>query len=244
MHIPRIYLPQTLVTGATLVLDEQAAHHVKQVLRLGPGAALQVFDGDGSEHHASVLDVQRTRVSVEIGAAYTSSTESSLNIILAQGVPRGDRMDFIVQKAVELGVNTIQPLWMERSQARTKGERLEKRMRHWRKVMINACEQCGRSTLPGIDRPAAFTTWLDAGLTADTRILLDPEAGNSLTGLEPPRGSILLLAGPEGGISDSEQRHAERTGFTSIVLGPRVLRTETASLAVLASLQALWGDFR
>ena len=244
MHIPRFYIPQSLATGETLVLDDQAAHHVKQVLRLGPGAALRVFDGAGSEHHASLLDVQRARVSVEIGAAYTSNTESSLNIILAQGIPRGDRMDFILQKAVELGVSLIQPLWMERSQARTKGERLEKRMRHWRKVMINACEQCGRSTLPGIDRPAGFTSWLDAGHTADTRILLNPDSGNSLTALEPPQESILLLVGPEGGISEAEHLHAGRAGFTPVALGPRILRTETASLAVLAGLQLLWGDFR
>ncbi len=147
-------------------------------------------------------------MSVEIGAPYNSNTESSLNITLAQGIPRGDRMDFILQKAVELGVSLIQPLWMERSQTRTRGERLEKRMRHWQRVMIHACEQCGRSTLPGIERPAGFTTWLDSGLTADTRILLNPDAGSTLTALEPPRTSILLLVGPEGGISESEQSRA------------------------------------
>lgn len=244
MHVPRLYIPQSLATGETLVLDERAAHHIRQVLRLGPGAAIRVFDGAGSEYHASLLEVQRARVSVEIGTAYTSNTEPSLNITLAQGIPRGDRMDFIVQKAVELGVSLIQPLWMERSQTRARGERLEKRMRHWRRVMINACEQCGRSTLPGIDSPAGFTSWLDTGLTADTRILLNPDAGTTLTGLEPPQSSILLLVGPEGGISDSEQSRAGRAGFTSIALGPRVLRTETASLAMLAGLQSLWGDFR
>jgi 16S rRNA (uracil1498-N3)-methyltransferase len=244
MPVPRVYIPQSLVSGETLILDARAAHHIRQVLRLGTGAALRVFDGAGSEHHASLLEVQRARVSVEIGAEYPSNTEPSLNITLAQGIPRGDRMDFILQKAVELGVSLIQPLWMERSQTRTRGERLEKRMRHWKKVMISACEQCGRSTLPGIDRPAEFASWLDAGLTADTRILLSPAAGKSLTALGPPRSSILLLVGPEGGMSDSEQAQAVRAGFTSIVLGPRVLRTETASLAVLAGLQMLWGDFR
>jgi len=244
MHIPRLYLPTSLVTGEILVLEEQAAHHVKQVLRLGPGAVLRVFDGEGREHHASLLDGGRDRVSVEVGTATLSNTESSLNITLAQGIPRGDRMDFILQKAVELGISSIQPLWMERSQARTKGDRLEKRMRHWRKVMVNACEQCGRNILPGIARPAGFANWLDAGLSTKTRILLDPEAGRTLTDLEPPRESILLLAGPEGGISDAEHTHAGNAGFTSIALGPRVLRTETAALAMLASLQALWGDFR
>jgi 16S rRNA (uracil1498-N3)-methyltransferase len=244
MHIPRLYIPQSLVTGETLVLDDLAAHHVKQVLRLGPGAALRVFDGAGSEHNATLLDVHRARGSVVIGAVYTSHTESSLNIILAQGIPRGDRMDFILQKAVELGVSTIQPLWMERSQARTKGERLEKRMRHWQKVMINACEQCGRSTLPGLGRPADCTSWLGAGQAGETRILLEPQADNTLTSLGPPRQPVVLLVGPEGGVSDAERACASSAGFIPIALGPRILRTETASLAVLAGLQLLWGDFR
>lgn len=117
-------------------------------------------------------------------------------------------------------------------------------MRHWERIMVNACEQCGRSRLPGIDRPTGFTAWLDAGFTADTRILLDPEAGTSLTGLEPSQQSILLLAGPEGGITNAEKLQAGRAGFTPVALGPRVLRTETAPLAVLAGLQLLWGDFR
>lgn len=244
MHIPRLYIPQPLVTGETLVLDDQAAHHVKQVLRLGPGAALRVFDGAGSEHHATLLDVHRARGTVEIGAVYTSNTGSSLDIILAQGIPRGDRMDFILQKAVELGVSSIQPLWMERSQARTKGERLDKRMRHWQKVIISACEQCGRSTLPGLGRPAACTSWLAAGPAGETRILLEPQADNTLTSLGPPRQPVLLLIGPEGGVSDVERACASSAGFTPIALGPRVLRTETAALAILAGLQSLWGDFR
>jgi 16S rRNA (uracil1498-N3)-methyltransferase len=175
---------------------------------------------------------------------YISKTESSLDIILAQGIPRGDRMDFILQKAVELGVSSIQPLWMERSQARTKGERLEKRMRHWQKVMINACEQCGRSTLPGLCRPVDCTSWLDTGPAGETRILLEPRAENTLTSLGAPRQPVLLLIGPEGGASDAERACAGSAGFTPISLGPRVLRTETASLAVLAGLQSLWGDFR
>ena len=244
MHIPRLYLPQPLVPGETLVLNDQAAHHVKQVLRLGPGAAIRVFDGDGSEHHASLLVVQRTGVTVEIGAAYTADSESSLHIVLAQGIPRGDRMDFILQKAVELGVSSIQPLWMERSQARVKSDRLEKRIRHWQKVIINACEQCGRSTLPGLGRPADYISWLDAGPAGETRILLDPKADNTLASLGSPRQPVLLLVGPEGGTSDMERTRATNTGFTPIALGPRVLRTETAALAVLASLQALWGDYR
>lgn len=244
MHIPRLYIPQALIEGEALVLDDQAAHHVRQVLRLGPGATLRVFDGRGSEHHATLLEVQRNRVSIEVGTAHKLDTESPLDITLAQGIPRGDRMDLILQKAVELGVSRLQPLWMERSQARTRGDRLERRMRHWERVMISACEQCGRNRLPGIDRPAGFTTWLGTGLTADTRILLDPEAGTTLTGLAPPQGSLLLLAGPEGGITETEKRQAETAGFTPVALGPRVLRTETAPLAVLACLQVLWGDFR
>jgi 16S rRNA (uracil1498-N3)-methyltransferase len=244
MPVPRLYLPHGLERGATLLLDGDAAHHVRQVLRLGPGATLRVFDGSGAEHHARLCEVQRQRVTVEIGVPCDARPESPLAVTLAQGVPRGERMDFILQKAVELGVTAVQPLWMERSQGRVKGDRLERRMRHWRKVMVSACEQCGRGVLPVLADPLALPAWLDTGRMARTRLVLVPGAPRTLRDIAPPAGELLLLVGPEGGIGDGELAQTGQAGFALLSLGPRILRTETAALAALASVQALWGDFR
>jgi 16S rRNA (uracil1498-N3)-methyltransferase len=153
-------------------------------------------------------------------------------------------MDFILQKAVELGVSGIQPLWMQRSHSRTRGERLEKRQRHWRAVMISACEQSGRSTLPELETASDYAAWLAANPVAGNRILLHPGGEHTLAELEPLPGTILLLAGPEGGISDAEHSRAICAGFVSVRLGPRILRTETAAMAALACLQLMWGDYR
>ena len=245
MHIPRFYLPLMLTEGAILELDEQSAHHLTHVLRLRPGAPVKVFDGQGHEHDATVHELHRARVTVELGTAVGSIPEPQLSITLAQGIPRGDRMDLILQKAVELGVSAVRPLWTERSQSRTSGERLEKRLRHWQGVVISACEQCGRATLPELTPPANYGAWLSGGTADGCRLLLDPEAGLSLGDLSAPgNDTILLLVGPEGGFSAGETTLAVTSGFNAVRLGPRVLRTETASLAMVAGLQALWGDMR
>jgi 16S rRNA (uracil1498-N3)-methyltransferase len=244
MHVPRIYLPLTLAEGEVLGLDEQSAHHVTHVLRLRPGASVKVFDGQGNEHEAMIREVRRTQVTVEIGKAAVSIPEPGFTITLAQGIPRGDRMDLILQKAVELGVTTVQPLWTERSQSRPSGERLEKRKRHWQGVVISACEQCGRATLPTLETPVEYQDWLTGAHRHGGRLLLDPEARQSLGDMQPPGDSILLLVGPEGGISTGETTLAMEAGFIPVRLGPRILRTETAALAMLAGLQALWGDLR
>ncbi len=181
---------------------------------------------------------------IEVGKAAASIPEPRLAITLAQGIPRGDRMDLILQKAVELGVTAVQPLWTARSQTRPKGDRLEKRMRHWQGVVISACEQCGRATLPALETPAEYQSWLNAGRRYGCRVLLNPDAQQSLGDMQPPGDSILLLVGPEGGISAEETRLAAAAGFSVVRLGPRILRTETAALAMLAGLQALWGDLR
>ena len=243
MHAPRLYLPITLVEGETLGIGEQSAHHVTHVLRLRPGAAVRIFDGKGCEHEGMIREVRRTQVTIEIGRVLASIPEPPLAITLAQGIPRGDRMDLILQKAVELGVTDVQPIWTARSQTRTSGERLEKRLRHWQGVMISACEQCGRATLPGLETPAEYRSWLTGTHRHNSRILLAPEAAQSLGALQPPGDSILLLVGPEGGISAEETTLAAAAGFKPVRLGPRILRTETAALAMLAGLQSLWGDF-
>jgi len=244
MHVPRLFMPLTLHEGEIIGLGEQAAHHVTHVLRLRPGALVKIFDGHGCEHEAMLLEIGRTRVTVEVGKAVVCIPEPPFAITLAQGIPRGDRMDFILQKAVELGVTDVQPLWTARSQTRVSGERLEKRMRHWQGVVISACEQCGRATLPMLGTPAEYRSWLTGAHRHDCRLLLVHDAQRSLGDMQPPGNSILLLIGPEGGISAEETRLAATAGFSSVRLGPRILRTETAALASIAGLQALWGDLR
>jgi 16S rRNA (uracil1498-N3)-methyltransferase len=244
MHVPRLYLPLTLVEGETLGLGELSAHHVTHVLRLRPGATVRVFDGKGCEHEAMILEARRTQVTVELGMAVASIPEPPLPITLAQGIPRGDRMDLILQKAVELGVTDVQPLWTARSQTRTSSERLEKRLRHWQGVVISACEQCGRANLPGLETPVEYRSWLIGIPRHNCRLLLDPDARQSLGTMQSPGKTILMLVGPEGGISSEETTLAVAAGFKPVRLGPRILRTETAALAMLACLQSLWGDLR
>ena len=244
MHVPRFYLPLTLVEGEILGLGEQSAHHVTHVLRLRPGASVKVFDGQGDEHEAILREVQRNKVTIQVGKAVACIPEPPFAITLAQGIPRSDRMDLILQKAVELGVTNVQPLWTSRSQTRTSDERLEKRLRHWQGVVISACEQCGRATLPALETPLEYRAWLAGTHRHNSRLLLDPEAQYSLGDMQPPGDSILLLVGPEGGISVDETALAVAAGYSPVRLGPRILRTETAALAMLAGLQALWGDLR
>jgi len=166
-----------------------------------------------------------------------------LQITLLQGIARNDRMDFILQKAVELGVQTIQPIWMQRSQTRLKGGRLEKRISHWQGVITSACEQSGRSTLPQLSLPEDYSTVINTGTASDLRLMLQPDARSCLRSLKKPASGITILVGPEGGLAPEEQALARTTGFTGIRMGPRILRTETAALAALAGIQTLWGDF-
>ena len=244
MRIPRLHIPIHLVEGECIALEERTAHHVTRVLRLRSGAPLKLFDGKGHEHEAMLGTIRHSQITVIVGREIPAIPESSLPVTLAQGIPRGERMDFILQKAVELGVSGIQPLWMQRSQSRTRGERLEKRQRHWHAVMISACEQSGRSTLPDMETARDYETWLAADPDAGNRVLLHPGGERTLAELEPLPGAVLLLAGPEGGISDAEYTRAIHAGFTAVRLGPRILRTETAAMAALACLQLMWGDYR
>ncbi len=244
MHIPRILLREQLATGRILALGEQPAHHVRHVLRLRPGASVRVFDGQGSEHDAILHEIDRTRATVEIGAKVAGIAEPPHAITLVQGIPRGDRMDFTLQKAVELGISAVQPVWMQRSRKKPDDARLQKRLRHWQGILVSACEQSGRATLPELLAPADYRSWLDSGRTDGLHIMLQPDGEYTLPGLERPHGRVVLLVGPEGGISSEETSLAIQSGFFSVRLGPRILRTETAAMAALAGMQALWGDFR
>jgi 16S rRNA (uracil1498-N3)-methyltransferase len=243
---PRFHVPSRLAPGATLDLPERPARHV-QVLRLGEGDAITLFDGSGGEYAAVLGTVRKDRVVARLGAFRDIERESPLDVTLALGVSAGDRMDVAIQKATELGASTFVPLTTERSVVRLSGERAEKRMAHWEGVAIAACEQCGRNRVPAISAPTGFADWLGAALDRDlgARVMLAPDGEQGLrallAGLEPARG-ITLLVGSEGGLSPQEAALAARAGFTGVRFGPRVMRTETVPLAVLAALQALAGD--
>lgn len=244
MRIPRIYLPRPLASGDDVALDEAAARHVIRVLRLKPGAPLMVFNGEGEEYRATVTAADPRSAQLRIEAPVERTSESPLQVTLAQGVSRGERMDYTLQKAVELGVAHIVPLITERCQVRLEGERRERRRRHWLGVIAGAAEQSGRTCLPGLAQIESLPDWLAevAGPDDDYRLVLDPTAAQGLSDLGRTARTVTLLIGPEGGLSGAEVAGARRAGFEPIRLGPRVLRTETAAVAALAAIQSLWGD--
>jgi len=240
MRIPRIHLPRELTTGQTVELDRGTGNYLLKVLRLRPGNPLTVFNGEGGEFSARITD-QRPAI-IEIGEFHDHEVESPLEITLAQGVSKGDRMDTAIQKAVELGVTRIVPVMTERSVVNLKGERREKRTRRWQSIIASACEQCGRNRLPAIEEPVGLGEWLDGGaLEGACSLVLDPEAGAGFSDLERP-SHVCLLIGPEGGLTGAEIRTANDAGYDSVGLGPRVLRTETAAITAISLAQALWGD--
>ncbi len=244
MRVPRFYLPILLATGATVPLDDPVFNHVVRVLRLGVNAPLILFNGQGSAFAATLVEVSKRSASAQVLEAVPSATESPLRITLAQGISRGEKMDYTLQKAVELGVAAIQPLFTERSGVQLTGDRLARKVQHWQGIVIGACEQCGRNRLPELREPVALMDGLTP-LTAEPGLglLLDPLAEQGLRDLTPPSGPMTLLIGSEGGLSPGELVRARTVGFIGVRLGPRVLRTETAGLAALAAIQALWGDF-
>ena len=239
---PRFYTQQVLSAGGEVTLEEAPSRHIAGALRLKPGASLRLFNGEGGEFLARLLSVGKRQVTVSVESHYPQDRESALAVTLGLAVSRGERMDYAVQKSTELGVARIAPLITERTEVRLKGERLEKKQRHWEQVAISACEQCGRNRPPLIDPMQAFDSWV-AGEHAGLRLVLHRRAGTSLGELPTPN-AVTLLIGPEGGLSDAEINAAEGAGFQSLALGPRVLRTETAPVAALSILQFHWGDMQ
>ncbi len=240
----RIYAADALAPGALLSLPEAAAHHLSRVLRAAAGDHVTVFNA-GVEFPAVITRIDKRGVTVKLERGAPVDRENPLSCVLAQAISSGERMDMTLQKAAELGVHRVQPLYSERSIVRLDPERTVKRVDHWRQVMISACEQCGRNTVPGVDVPQPVIEWLGA-LPAprdhELRLMLSPHAGERLAQLARPAG-VTLMAGPEGGFTDAESALARQRGFVELKLGPRVLRTETAALAALAAINTLWGDF-
>ena len=243
MPAPRFYCPQRLGPGQQLDLPPDAAHHAARVLRLAVGDAVTLFNGEGGEYPATLTHIGKNNVTAKTGAWLGRDSESPLEVRLAQAVSAGDKMDFTLQKAVELGIRAIQPLLAERCVVKLAGERAEKRTQHWQGVVVAACEQSGRNFVPAVAPLQTLPNWLGTQNETGLGLLLSPLAERSLSDLPAPAGPVTLLIGPEGGFSDNEVQMAASRGFTAVRLGTRVLRTETAALAALAALQALWGDF-
>ena len=242
MRLPRIHTDQALQAGARVELEPGQAHYIARVLRMRAGDALILFNGAGGQYPATLEAVGKNAVAVTIGEFEPVERESPLALHLGIAISRGDRMDWVVQKATELGVYAITPLLSERTEVKLKGEREARKLRHWQQIATSACEQCGRNRLPVVHPLQPLQDWCQR-VEADARLVLDPAAESSDPGAAAP-ASIALLVGPEGGFSAAEIAAAATAGFHSLQLGPRVLRTETAPLAAISLLQARWGDMR
>ena len=242
MRISRLYTNAPLQIGRMIELDDDNAHYARSVLRLKNDAPIILFNGTGGEYVGKVIEVSRKRVCVALEKLVERSVESNLKIHLGLGISRGDRMDFSVQKAVELGVTAITPLITERCVVQFKDEKKSQRWQHWQKIIQHTAEQSGRTILPDFDDVSVMNDWITkrhGGL----KVFLDPYAEKTLAQLTPENNQVTLLTGPEGGFSSVERDIAKVAGFIPVRLGARILRTETASLAALAAVQMLWGDF-
>ncbi|MDV5141708.1 16S rRNA (uracil(1498)-N(3))-methyltransferase [Chimaeribacter arupi] len=241
MRIPRIYHPEPLHSGSTLTLSDEAANHVGRVLRMTAGQQLHLFDGSNQVFPAEITQVEKKSVQVRLGAGVVEDVESPLDLHLGQVISRGEKMEFTIQKSIELGVSTITPLFSERCGVKLDGERLAKKIQQWQKIAVAACEQCGRNRIPLIREAMTLEAWCreqDDSL----KLNLHPRASQSINTLPLPVKKVRLLIGPEGGLSPDEIAMTATVGFTDILLGPRVLRTETTALTAITALQVRFGD--
>lgn len=243
MPLPRFYIPVPLSASQRLALPAAAAHHAARVLRLQVGDALIVFNGQGGEYPAHILAMGKQDVTVEIERHDPIERESPLDVSLVQALSATERMEFSIQKAVELGVRQIIPVESERCVVRLHGERATKRLQHWQQIVISACEQCGRNRIPQIAPIISLSAWFATMVPEQERWILLPEAEKALRDMQHPRKPLAVLIGPEGGFTDAEAAAAQRATHQPVRMGPRILRTETVAPAMLAAMQVLWGDF-
>ena len=243
MRLTRVHVESTLAPDIEVHLPDDAAAHLSRVLRLGEGDACVLFNGDGHDYDAQLVRVSKREVLARISGARAVDNESPLHITLLQGIARGEKMDLILQKATELGVAAVLPVDSDRSEVKLSGERLHKRLAHWRGVVVSACEQSGRARVPVVVEPQAL---IAAAATLPGKallLLLDPQGTHTLKTLAAPAsGQVVIAIGPEGGWSPRDRQALEGAGFQGLRLGPRVLRTETAGLAAIAAVQAQLGD--
>jgi len=239
MRSYRVYSSGPLTVDEQCDLDDRASHHLARVLRVKTGDRLSVFNGDGNNYQGAIVTADKHQVSVLIDSIEQAETESSLNTCLALAVSKGDRFEWAIKKATELGVSSIVPILSQRVDVRLSPARWQKKQEHWQQIVISACEQSGRAVVPEVKQPITLSPWL-SGVEADCKLVLDPEA--TTNALHDRPASIALLIGPEGGLAPSELTLALENGFSAMRLGPRVLRTETAPLVALSVLGARWGD--
>ena len=240
----RFFCPPPLVAGAEIGLPSSAAHHAAQVLRLRVGDAVTLFDGEGGEYGAQIARVTPRAVSLRVLERRAIERESPLSITLVQALVSSERMDYAIQKAVELGAVAIAPVATVRCVTRLDGARAHRRVEHWRQIVIASSEQCGRNRLATVHTPCELREWLRRPSQSILRLLLAPSTRHALADLPAPKEAIELLVGPEGGLAPEEETAAVAAGFSGVRLGPRILRTETAGPAMLAAMNALWGDWR
>jgi 16S rRNA (uracil1498-N3)-methyltransferase len=243
MRVTRLHVEAPLLVGARIALPEAAAGHLVRVLRAQAGDTCVLFNGDGHDYDARIVAAGKRGTEVEVLAARAAGNESPLRIVLLQALARGEKMDWILQKATELGVVAIVPVASERSEVRLDGERAGKRSTHWRSVVVSACEQSGRATVPAVAAPGPLADAMAGLPTGARRLLLDPQAAHGMRTLDVPTDGVVLAIGPEGGWSVRDLATLREHGFEGLRLGPRVLRTETAGIAAIAALQASRGDF-
>ncbi|MEX3924238.1 16S rRNA (uracil(1498)-N(3))-methyltransferase [Paraburkholderia sp. BR10936] len=246
--MPRFFVGSALQSDEVVTLPDEVTRHV-QVLRLQPGDTIVLFNGLGGEYSAEIVGMERRDTQVRIGPRRDFEAEPPYRVTLAQGIAGNDKMDWLIEKAVELGATNFVPLTAARSVVRLSGERAVRRQAHWQRIVQASCEQCGRNRLPDVAPARDIATWLDSlpgrPGEGELRLLLSPRANVAFSTLpvEPPSGEVTVLIGPEGGFSSQEEEAALDHGFLAVGLGPRVLRTETAGIAVLAALAARWGGW-
>lgn len=240
--MPRFHLPENLSVGQTVALPDNIVRHLN-VLRVRPNENITLFDGKGKAHAAQLTVLEKRRAEAEILREDTTDNESPLNITLIQSISSGERMDFTLQKSVELGVTAIQPVISERCIVRLDGERAAKRLARWQEIVISACEQSGRNTVPPVLPIIGYREALDKMPSESTKLIMSINRARKLADIRHPSGAIVFMVGPEGGWTEQEEQQAFEAGFQAVTLGKRILRTETAPLAALAAMQTLWGDF-
>ena len=244
MRTTRVHVDLPLSAGARIALPDDAANHLVRVLRMQAGDPCVLFNGDGQDYPAILLSANKRGVEAELSAPVRIDNESPLRIALVQGIARGEKMDWILQKATELGVASVHPVHSERSEVKLEGERATKRLAHWRSVVVSACEQSGRSIVPEVSPALPLPRLLDGALPSARRYLLDPDATEAIATIPPLADDCVLAVGPEGGWSPRDRQALQVAGFVGLKLGPRILRTETAGIAAIAALQARFGDLR
>ncbi len=239
----RLFVSGALSNGTELILQAEQARYLGRVLRCSPGDLVQVFNGEDGEWSATIENLGKNSVTLKVGGRNEITTESALDVHIVQGISRGERMDFVVQKATELGVKRITPVLTNHGVVRLDQRRAEKRRAHWQHIADSACEQSGRTRPPLVDAPLSLNSWFGARNSSDvTEIILMPGATTSFASIRSPTARLCLLIGPEGGFSEREYEDAEIAGFRAVSIGPRILRTETAALAAITIAQSCWGD--